>query len=129
MSTKRPSGGESDAAGVEGCERDLETLAFEVNDVLARNAHVLEADHPIVERLEPHEVAPSFRLHPFGLGVDNKGADFFRFRITGHDDEKFGQSPIRTPELLSVDDIGVPFGSQRSGRLQRRRVRPNLRLG
>ena len=102
MSTKRPSGGESDAAGVEGCERDLETLAFEVNDVLARNAHVLEADHPVVERLEPHEAAARYNFDP-GPG--------------GHDEEAAGEVlEIRTGVAASPQraDVGS-HGATRNG--------------
>ena len=55
-------GGKREPAGVEGDERELESLALAPEHVLDRHLHVGEADDAVLERLESHEVEPLHHL-------------------------------------------------------------------
>ena len=49
--------GKREAPGVERDQRELESLPFAPENVLARDAHVREADDAVLDRLESHEAA------------------------------------------------------------------------
>src|SRR6476620_10744785 len=97
-------------AGVEGGERELQSLPFAPENVLARHANVREANDTVLDRLEAHEPAAMCDLHARCIGFDDERGDLLpRLSMHDgigrprHDDEQLGARTVRAPELLAVD--------------------------
>ena len=63
-----------EAAGVQSRQRDLQSLPFLRDQVLARHAHVREFHDAVVERAQAHEVAAIGDLEPGRIDIDDERA-------------------------------------------------------
>ena len=121
--------GEAQAAGVECYQRDLEPAAFLSDQVLLGDAHVVEGDHPVCERSETHESATMLYRYAFGGGVHDEGADLMCLGVRCHHYDYLGEGTVRAPELLTIENIGIAFGSEGRGGAQSRWVGAHVLLG
>src|SRR6266436_3995033 len=64
-------------ASVQRCERDLQSLAFLRNHVLARDTHVREFHDAVVKRAQSHEPAAVCDLEPGRIDIDDERRDLF----------------------------------------------------
>src|SRR5712691_9107575 len=128
--------GKREPPRVEGDQGQLQPLALAPQHVLLRHAHVGEADHAVVHRLDAHEVAAVRDNHPGRVRLHDERRDLPLFfagdDLRGgprHDDQQLGDGPVRAPQLLAVQYPRLPVLARYRRRLHRRGIGADVRLG
>ena len=105
-------GGDADAAAVQGVHGDLEALPFLAEQVLHRDAQVVEGKGGGVAAADPHLVFVLEDRHTRRLQVDDKGADPLVLQdLVGGGQEDAGPqiAAVGDEDLAAVDDELVAF--------------------
>ena len=128
--------GEREPSRVERDQGQLQALPLTPQHVLLRYAHVGEADHAVVHHLDAHEMAAVEDLDAGRVRFDDERRDLpFLLppddlrRGPRHHHQQLGDGAVGAPQLLAVQDPGLPVLARHRGRLHRRRVRADVRLG
>ena len=113
-------GGERQAPGVEGDQRQLEPEPLPPEEIPGGHPDVAEAEDAIRDRPHSHEVAHLAHLDPGPRSLDDEGADRvlpphpLARRGARHHDEEVGARPVGGPELLAIErvvrTVGGGFG-------------------
>ncbi len=122
--------GDADAPAFQAAQCDAIAFAFFANQVLSRDAAVVEVDLCGVAGVLPQLVFQARHHIARGVGGHEEGAHaFFACTLVGHGDDNGHVTILATrDELLdAVDDVAVAVFHRR--RAQRRRIAAHMRLG
>ena len=103
----RHRGGERQASRVESDQGQLQPATFRPQEILPGDAHLVETDDGVFDRVEPHEVAAVRHPDARPGGFHDERRDLPGIRMTRHDHQQLRHGPIGAPELLTVQDIGA----------------------
>ena len=125
-----------ETTSVQRNQRELEPLPFSPQNVLARNLHIRESNHAVLDRLEAHEPAAMHDLDAWPTGLDDERGNLFP-RLSVHDgvwcachhEEQLGARAIRAPELFAAENEVFAVGRWRGGGVHVRRIRTGIYLG
>ena len=131
----RGAGRESEAAGVEDLERDLESAADVAEEILRGDHHVRERHRAGVARLDAHLLLDLAKGDAGRVGVDDEGGDALLLLAVDHDrdlgehSEDARVAGVGDPDLRAVHHIVLAVGARDGGGAHGLRVGARARLG